>query len=182
MTDKKNIKLHLGCGTKKIEGYINIDIRNLDSVDLVEDIKTLKSIDSDSVSIIYAAHVLEHFGRKEYKEVLSRWFEILQPSGILRLSVPDIEQVFSHYGKFKDLEILRGLLYGGQTYTQNYHYCGWDFTTLEKDLIEIGFQKVSRYDWRETDHSHIDDYSQCYLPHMQKDTGMLMSLNVEAIK
>ena len=31
-------------------------------------------------------------------------------------------------------------------------------------------------------HSDIDDYSQAYIPHMDKDNGTLMSLNVEAIK
>jgi len=50
------------------------------------------------------------------------------------------------------------------------------------DLETIGFKNVKRYDWHETEHSHIDDFSQCYLPHMDKENGKLMSLNVEATK
>ena len=38
------------------------------------------------------------------------------------------------------------------------------------------------YDWEKTIHKDYDDYSQAYIPHMQKDTGLMMSLNVEAIK
>lgn len=176
------MKLHLGCGTKRIEGFINIDIRSMDSVDVVEDIKELKSFKDNTVSLIYASHVLEHFGRKEYKLILTRWYDLLKDAGTLRLCVPDLEQVFNHYAKFKDIEILRGFLYGGQTYDQNYHYCGWDFASLSKDLKEIGFKSVQRYNWRDTEHSSIDDFSQSYLPHMEKNTGMLMSLNLEAIK
>jgi hypothetical protein len=53
---------------------------------------------------------------------------------------------------------------------------------LEHDLKTIGFDKIYKYDWRNTEHSDIDDFSQCYLPHMDKENGKLMSLNVEAIK
>ena len=31
-------------------------------------------------------------------------------------------------------------------------------------------------------HIDYDDYSQAYYPHMDKDNGILISLNVEAIK
>ena len=37
-------------------------------------------------------------------------------------------------------------------------------------------------DWRDTEHSELDDFSQSYLPHMDKDNGKLMSLNIEAVK
>lgn len=176
------MKLHLGCGTKHIDGWINVDARPLEGVDCVDDIQTLSAFESGSVEVIYASHVLEHVGRLDYMKVLERWFELLQDGGVLRIAVPDIEQVVRHYNENQDLLVLRGFLWGGQTYPQNYHYCGWDFKTIETDLKKVGFKNVSRYDWRETEHSHIDDFSQAYLPHMDKDNGMLMSLNVEAIK
>jgi hypothetical protein len=75
-----------------------------------------------------------------------------------------------------------GLLYGGQTYPENFHYCTWDFATLQKDLEDLGLTNVQRYNWRETEHAHIDDFSQAYLPHMDKESGYLMSLNIEATK
>jgi len=101
---------------------------------------------------------------------------------VLRIAVPDIEQAVKHYQDNKDLRLLRGFLWGGQTSGFNYHYCGWDFETLKEDLESVGFTDIKRYDWRNTDHSHIDDFSQCYLPHMDKENGKLMSLNIEAKK
>ena len=77
---------------------------------------------------------------------------------------------------------LMGLLYGGQTYKENYHYFIWDFNSLKKDLKLIGFKDAYKYEWRKTEHAGIDDFSQCYLPHMDKEKGTLMSLNIEAIK
>jgi hypothetical protein len=176
------MKLHLGCGERHINNFINIDVRQLSGADDVDDIKTLAKYKEGSIELIYASHVLEHTGRNEYMDVLKRWYDLLQPSGILRIAVPDMEKVFLHYNTYKDIKKLCGFIWGGQTYSHNYHYIGWDFESLESDLIKIGFNKVYRYDWKTTEHSHIDDYSQCYLPHLDKENGMLMSLNIEAIK
>lgn len=178
----KKLKLHLGCGHKHIDGFMNVDIRELPTVDMVADVTKLENFSENSVDLIYTAHVLEHIGRREYMEVLKRWYSLLKVGGILRVSVPDFEAVVDHYNKNKDLSVLRGFLYGGQTYAENYHYCTWDFETIKKDLLSIGFKDVYRYDWRGTEHSHIDDFSQAYLPHMDKENGKLMSLNIEAIK
>ena len=60
----------------------------------------------------------------------------------------------------------------------------FDFDTLAKGLREVGFENVRRYDWRKTELGElgIDDFSQAYLPHMDKDHGRLMMLNVEATR
>ena len=113
-------KLHLGCGTKHLEGYTNIDIRYLPGVDEVNNIRFLRNHKENSVDEIYACHVLEHFGRWEYKDVLKRWFEILKPGGHLRLAIPNFHSICSYYTKTNDLKSLIGLLYGGQDYDENY--------------------------------------------------------------
>ena len=177
------MKLHLGCGDKRLEGFVNVDFRETSAVDVVDDAATLKNISDGSVDLIYASHILEHFGRNEYKDVLKRWYDVLKPRGVLRLAVPDFGAVVEWYTlTARDLTDLRGLLYGGQDYPGNFHYCCWDRTTLEKDLKEAGFVFVTSWDWKKTEHSHVDDYSQSYLPHMDKEKGMLMSLNLEATK
>jgi predicted SAM-dependent methyltransferase len=176
------IKLHLGAGNKHIDGYTNIDIRYMPGIDIVDNVKFLRRYKSNSVDVIYASHVLEHFSRWDYKTVLSRWFEILKPGGILRLAVPDFEQICKIYSSTGDIDPVMGLIYGGQDYDENFHYCCWDINSIRKDLTGVGFKAVDRYDWRNTDHSHIDDYSQAYIPFMDKDNGTLMSLNIEAVK
>jgi SAM-dependent methyltransferase len=176
------MKLHLGCAKKNIDGYVNIDVRDLQGVDVIDNIITLEKFKENTADVIYVSHVLEHVTRLEYMDVLKRWYSILKVGGILRIAVPDFKAVVEHYVEHKDLTLLRGFLYGGQTYKENFHYCAWDFEQLSSDLKEVGFKEVARYDWRETEHSHVDDFSQCYLPHMDKENGKLMSLNIEAIK
>lgn len=177
------MKLHLGCGDKILKGFTNVDIRKKEGVDLVDDISSLSGIKNESVELIYACHVLEHFGRYEYKKVLKRWYDVLETGGTLRLAVPDLKKVFHLYvEKNIPLNTLMGFIYGGQTYEHNYHYVGFDYDTLKNDLLEIGFKQVHSWDWRGTDHSDVDDFSQAYLPHMDKKNGQLMSLNIETIK
>ena len=63
-----------------------------------------------------------------------------------------------------------------------YHKTVWNFTLLSEFLESNGFGDVRRYDWRETIHKDYDDHSQAYYPHLDKENGILISLNVEATK
>ena len=174
-------RLHLGCGTKHIEGFTNIDIRYLPGVDEVNNIRFLRNYKDNSVDLIYACHVLEHFSRWEYKNTLTRWYEILKPGGVLRLAVPNFSAIASRYIQTGNLNEVMGLLYGGQDYDENYHYVTFDMNSLNNDLTLIGFKVVREYDHTKTAHADIDDFSQAYLPHLDPN-GKLMSLNIEAVK
>ncbi len=82
----------------------------------------------------------------------------------------------------KNLELIMGLLYGGQNYEYNFHYQAYDFNRLSDLLKEVGFSKIERYDWKDFLPPDYDDFSRAYLPHMDFEKGRLMSLNVIAIK
>jgi len=181
-------KLNLGCGDRKMHGFINVDLREDINPDVVANVTKIHESFKD-VDLIYACHVLEHFPTKPsvfqpvtWVETLQSWYKTLKPGGVLRISVPDFKAGCEYYLSTGDLEAIHALLYGGQKYDFDFHYHCWTFETLEKNLLDIGFRSVKKYDWRETEHSFIDDYSQAYLPHMDKLNGKLMSLNIEAIK
>ena len=93
-----------------------------------------------------------------------------------------MEAIFSHYFYHRDLEFLNSSLWGSQRHPYDFHKNGWDFKKLEKDLTVAGFKNIKRYDWRKTEHFYVDDYSQAYYPHMDKENGKLLSLNIEATK
>lgn len=162
------MKYHLGCGTKRLEKYVNIDCMLTDSVDVIDDISSLSSTAENTVDVIYACHCLEHFGMHEVKSVLTCWFDKLKTGGTLRIAAPDFDAIVEQYIQNKNIKELHGLLYGGQRNEYDYHKFSFTFESLKEILEEIGYRNVTRYDWRNTEHSHIDDYSQCYLPHMQK--------------
>lgn len=176
------MKLHIGCGSIHIPGYVNVDIRYLPNVDVVDNAKFLRKFRNEYIEEIYACHVLEHFSRWDVKVILKRWYDLLTSGGILFLSVPDFEAIASYYYKTRDIEKLIGFLYGGQDYEENFHYYCWDFNSLKKDLEEVGFVNVDRYDWKNSPFKDFDDYSKAYLPHKDFENGKLMGLNVRAVK
>lgn len=181
-------KLNVGCGNRKIYGYINVDIREDINPDIICDVSRISEQFQD-VDVIYACHVLEHFPEKPFafskttwKDVLLDWHKSLRKGGTLRISVPDLETVCQRYLETKNLSEIKAFFYGGQKYDFDYHFSGWDFESLKKELECIGFENVRLYDWRKTEHFYVDDYSQAYLPHLDKSKGQLMSLNIEAEK
>jgi predicted SAM-dependent methyltransferase len=186
--DTKKIKINVGCGTRKIHGFINVDIREEVCPDILCGVERIHEVIQDA-DLIYASHVLEHFpskrvlkGGETWMDVLESWHKTLKVGGILRVCVPDFDKVCERYSEMHDLAELQGFLHGGQKNPFDYHYHSWDFETLCENLRAVGFSSCKRFDWRATEHAHVDDYSQAYLPHMDKQSGMLMSLNVEAVK
>ena len=176
------MKLHVGCGNVILPGWINVDIDNISGVDIQDDVRTLTKIKDDSYDIIYASHVLEHFGRKEFESILKVWNKKLKINGILRLAVPDFEKAIKWYNDTKKIEDIIGLISGGQKTEFDYHKMIYDRKFLTKVLKICGFDDVKEWEWRQTEHGQFDDYSQSYLPHMDKENGMLMSLNLQAVK
>jgi SAM-dependent methyltransferase len=176
------MKLHLGCGKRYIPGYVHIDAVDHPHVDHVASIDNLSFIPDGSVEVIYNCHVLEHFKRKEVNRVLAEWNRALQPNGILRIAVPDFARLCDVYRIHGKLDLILGLLFGRGDYLYNIHYNVFDYESLRVALENAGFVDVVRYDWRKVEHSSIDDYSQAYIPHMDKDNGLLVSLNVECRK
>lgn len=176
------MKLHLGCGKRHIPGFVHIDAIDFPHVDHVAMIDHLPFIPDNSVELIYTCHVLEHFKRSELPTVLQEWFRVLAPGGNLRLAVPDFAALCAVYQKNGKLEEIVGPLCGRQDHPYNIHYNVFDFQTLEKVLHNAGFTDVHRFDWRETEHANVDDFSQAYIPHMDKENGTLISLNVQCSK
>lgn len=179
------LKLHLGCGNKYIPGFIHVDIIKHPHVDLIANVDSLPMIESNSVDLVYSCHILEHFNKRGVVLALTEWRRILKSGGILRLSVPDFEVLAKLYiFKKATLDQIHGPIMGGQTNLYNFHYTLFDYNYLKKVLILAGFEEknISKWDWRTTEHRDIDDFSQAYLPHMDKEKGTLISLNLEAKK
>lgn len=175
--------LHLGCGKKPISGFINVDIQQFDGVDVVTDITRLSDrFDADSIDLIYACHVLEHIDKRQTIAVLKDWLSVLVYGGMVRIAVPDFDSVVKWYMDTRDIASITGLTVGGNKDPFDSHKVLFNHEKLESDLEEAGFVAVRRYNWKETTHRNHDDFSQAYLPHMDKENGRLMSLNVEAIK
>lgn len=176
-------KLHLGSGGKRIPGYINTDVRELPGVDIAGiEVSNLSHFANESQDAIYASHVLEHVRRPRTFRTLLEWNRVLKPGGVLRVAVPCWEATVKRFEKERDYENLLNWIYGGAEHETNVHYRQFTYEGLKTLLVEAGFKRVRRYDWRQTELKDVDDFSKAYWPHMDVENGLLMSLNVECVK
>ena len=147
MIDTHKVQLHIGCGDKFIPGFIHIDVRPLfPHVDYVVSADKLEMFAGESVDLVYASHILEHFRRPDVGSVLREWYRVLKVGGVIRLAVPDFETWTRIYLRTRDLQLVIGSLMGRQDYAENTHYVLFDYTSLSRVLVQTGFKNVHRYD------------------------------------
>lgn len=180
------LNVHLGCWHRVIPNFVNVDLCDMPHIDYKHAIDTLPMFEDNTVNLIYCSHSFEYFDRQEVPSVLAEWRRILRKGGVLRLAVPDFAALSQLYQSTGDISYVLGPLYGRMVIkTTNgplalYHKTVYDYASLSALLEANGFANVRRYDWRETVHKDHDDHSQAYFPHMDKENGLLVSLNVEA--
>lgn len=174
------MKLHLGCGKRDFgAGWFNVDGNPYPHVQHSD--LTRLPLSDGSADLAYSSHVIEYFDREEVADLLREWRRVLKPGAPLYLAVPDFAPMAQLYadGKFP-LRNFLGPLYGKIRLGDGwiYHKTVYDFADLSALLAASGFRDIARYDWRATEHAAFDDHSQAYLPHMDKERGTLISLNV----
>ncbi len=90
------LRLHVGCGTEVLSGWVNIDTKPLPGVDEVLDVTA--GLPFDSAVTIYAEHFLEHLSLDQGLAFLAECRRALSDEGILRLSTPNLDWVYAtHY-------------------------------------------------------------------------------------
>lgn len=149
-------------------------------------INELPFIGNSEIDLIYCSHAFEYFDQIEARKALTEWKRVLNKNGIRRLAVPNFEALVEVYKVTSDLNKILGPLYGRMEINNGnkilFHKTCYDFNSLKFLLEENGFKNIKLYDWRETEHSQFDDHSQAYFPHLDKENGLLVSLNIECQK
>jgi len=181
------LRLHLGSGKRYLKGYIHIDLSDHAHIDYKQSIDDLKIFEDNSVEEIYASHVFEYFDLEHAKVVLAEWKRVLIQGGILRLAVPDFDSLLKVYEKTSDIEKILGPLFGKWEITKenySYHKVVYNNKLLTSILEEAGYKNITQWAWRIVfrDNKEYDDHSQAYFPHMDKENGIHVSLNLQAQK
>ena len=181
------IKLHLGCGKRYLPGYVHVDIDNFNHIDYQSTVDDLSMFKTNSVSEIYASHLLEYYDIYESLEVLKEWKRVLITGGELKVAVPDFQNLVKVYSSTKNISDVIGPIVGRWEVSKSqkiYHKQIFDFKSLKSLLEKAGFQNISSWDWKEfiLDFPDYDDHSQAYFPHMDKDNGIHVSLNLVCYK
>ncbi|PSB59031.1 class I SAM-dependent methyltransferase [Chamaesiphon polymorphus] len=117
-------------------------------------------IPDESVQLLYCSHVLEHLTLDELRQALRNCYRHLQPGGIFRFVLPDLEFMSRQYLSSTDpdaaLEFMR-VTWMGIEHRQrdlrgflkewlggSQHLWMWDYKSLARELSAAGFQDIRR--------------------------------------
>ncbi|MBI1369152.1 MAG: methyltransferase domain-containing protein [Planctomycetes bacterium] len=144
------VKLHLGCGPDKRDGWVNIDANAAFNPDVVATADDLSHFADASVDAIEACHLFEHLTLDEARAALVEWRRVLKVGGQLMLELPNMQACAAMIGKHADP---RGYdmgtigLFGyppdiARDGVWQVHKWGWTPATLEAELRAAGFDRV----------------------------------------
>jgi predicted SAM-dependent methyltransferase len=118
----KGIKLNIGSGFKRIEGYLNVDDDPLVEPDVnvhLDDVNLVLPFDNDSVSVVHAHHILEHIG-DGFIRLFQELYRVCKNGAIIDILVPH----HTHENFFGDVTHKRpitpnAMMQFGKKYCQN---------------------------------------------------------------
>jgi ubiquinone/menaquinone biosynthesis C-methylase UbiE len=119
------MKLNVGCGFKKLSGYINIDADKDVKPDFVMNAYDL-DFDDEKFNEILASQVIEHLGFFKTKYFLSESSRVLKKDKFLIIETPHIEKSFELFLKADTIEKRERILnwiYGSETEYMTHIYC-----------------------------------------------------------
>jgi predicted SAM-dependent methyltransferase len=116
------MKLHLGCGSNFVEGWINVDyslgarVAHIPVVGTIAKVFGFFGLDwnpkivlhnltkplpwpDTTVAVIYSSHTLEHLRSEDGDALIRECARVLKLGGILRIAVPDLERYVADYTK-----------------------------------------------------------------------------------
>ena len=92
----KYLKLDLGCGNRKKEGFIGIDTVD-HGQELIWDITNGIPFPDNSIEEIYSSHLLEHLNEDQIVDLFREIYRVLKPKGIFESRLPHISSPTAFY-------------------------------------------------------------------------------------
>ncbi len=179
--------LHLGCGTKYLSGFLNIDANPFNRIDLWLDVRNGIPFPSSTVDSIYATHMFEHFYPDELNRLLRECVRVLKNDGGIRIIVPNLASAITAYSQkqsawFDDSFPRHFDSFGGRfsnfIFCDGQHRTAFDFSYLEEVLRQSGFREVEN-----SAEGKSRLYGSSVPPYEPQDSPVLPhSLYVEAFK
>jgi SAM-dependent methyltransferase len=122
---------------------------------------------------VYCSHVLEHLALDDFDTALKNSYSYLEPGGVFRFALPDLEQLARTYLDDPDPDAamrfmqdtylgtkhrargLRGLIVG--SLGNSAHLWLWDEKSMAKKLAEHGFKDIRRASFGDAEDPRFND-------------------------
>lgn len=136
------MKLNLGAGKRRLEGYISVDLDK--NADVQLDVRNLSVYQDNSIEEIIAVHLIEHFYYWEVNPLLQEWRRVLVPGGKLILECPDLEKACFAFIRGDNPRMSLWPMYGDPVHQNELmcHHWGYTPKSLEEELVMAGFRSI----------------------------------------
>ncbi|HSX23594.1 MAG TPA: methyltransferase domain-containing protein [Candidatus Saccharimonadales bacterium] len=170
MSRKKQLKLHLACGTNAVKGWDNIDILKGKGIKYHDLTKPLPYQDG-TVDMIFHEHFIEHLPKAQGEAFLQECLRVLKPGGAMRIGWPDTakavrayltrnKKYFDYISKHVDAgmkfrtwdELLVDFFYSWG------HRYGYTRKHLKRLLTTLGFKKAKYKKFKQSDYGFDIDF------------------------
>jgi len=95
--------LNIACGSRYHKSWVNIDFHAESNHVKKVNILGGLSFEDNSMDVVYSSHFLEHLSQEQADFVLKESYRILKKDGIIRIVVPDLENVCKEYLRVLEL-------------------------------------------------------------------------------
>jgi predicted SAM-dependent methyltransferase len=145
------LRLHVGSGKARLEGWVNMDIQDLPGVDVVCDVT--RGLGLTGAEAVFAEHFLEHLPLDAALRFLGEVHRALAPEGRLRLTTTNLEWVWAtHYDLAAAPEEKQSMaLRANRAFRAWGHEMVWNRSLLEGALLACGFRDLSWHRHGESD-------------------------------
>jgi predicted SAM-dependent methyltransferase len=149
------VRLHIGSGPIRIEGWTNVDVAAYEGVDVVLDVR--EPWPFEGVELIFAEHFIEHLTLPEGLAFLRQCRRVLRDDGVLRLSTPNLDWVWlTHYkAELTPEEQLVGCLELNRAFHGWGHRFLYNLRTLTLALEAAGFGTVEAKEYGQSGHAAL---------------------------
>ena len=141
-------KLHIG-GQLRAPGWEVLNAMPADYVDHLGNAIDLSKFPDGTFSEIYASHIAEHFDfTGQIQSALREWHRVLEPGGVLSISVPDLDTVARLFIDKKRFTVgerfVLMMMFGAHEDKYDYHLVGLNEEFLIGFLRDAGFSAFER--------------------------------------
>lgn len=88
-------RLHLGCGTRALDGWLNSDFSPRSANAIRVDATKPFPFDDSTFEYVYSEHMIEHLARRDTERLLGEINRVLKPGGRVRVSTPDLDRLIA---------------------------------------------------------------------------------------
>jgi predicted SAM-dependent methyltransferase len=158
------LMLHVGSGSNRFEGWINIDL-NTPEADLNHDLRLPLPFPDSCADYIHNEHFIEHLTIPEGLVFMRECFRVLKPGGVLRTATPDLRYVaFRYFFNWKNQDWIHKYGYEwlqtpaemmNLVFREWEHKFIYDAEEMSRRLREAGFARIKREKLNASKHAQL---------------------------